>query len=303
MSALPWRCRRVPQRGECLPKIGAAIVGTGFMGTVHAEALLRGRARGRHPRLEPREIPQGRRRPRPAQSLRDVRRGARRRRRPVGPPRHAEPPALLPGPEALLAGKHVLCEKPLAMEPKESAALVALARERPKQAAGVNYNVRFYPLCLEARERARRGDLGTIYHATGCYAQDWLLKESDYNWRVLAEEGGALRGDGRHRHPLARPDPRHHRAGGRFPLRRPQDRPPDPPPSRGRGRDLPGQGPARRHARPDHHRRLRRRLDPLPGRGSRLRVCLAGGRRPQEPADLRNLGLRSGPGLGRRSAG
>jgi predicted dehydrogenase len=93
---------------------------------------------------------------------------------------------------ALQAGKHVLCEKPLAMNSTESAELVELTRNA-KVAAGVNYNMRFYPLCLEVRERIRRGDLGAIYSVQGSYVQDWLLYPTDYNWRVLAEEGGALR--------------------------------------------------------------------------------------------------------------
>jgi len=93
----------------------------------------------------------------------------------------------------LEAGKHLLCEKPLAMTPAESAALAELGRSRPRQAAAVCYNIRFYPLCLQAREMIRRGELGEIYHVTGSYSQDWLLHASDYNWRVLAEEGGDLR--------------------------------------------------------------------------------------------------------------
>jgi predicted dehydrogenase len=47
-----------------------------------------------------------------------------------------------------------MCEKPLAMDAAESAELVALARRHPRQAAGVNYNVRYYPLCVEARSRS-----------------------------------------------------------------------------------------------------------------------------------------------------
>ncbi len=94
---------------------------------------------------------------------------------------------------ALEAGKHVLCEKPLAMNPAESAALVELARKHPQQAAAVNYNIRFYPLCLEARERVRGGDIGDLFHISGSYVQDWLLWQTDYNWRVLAAEGGDLR--------------------------------------------------------------------------------------------------------------
>jgi predicted dehydrogenase len=59
--------------------------------------------------------------------------------------------------------------------------------------AAVNYNIRYYPLNVEAAERIRRGDLGRIYSVCGSYVQDWLLRPTDYNWRVLAEEGGELR--------------------------------------------------------------------------------------------------------------
>jgi predicted dehydrogenase len=93
---------------------------------------------------------------------------------------------------ALQAGKHVVCEKPLAMNSRESAELVKLARESGR-AAGVNYNLRFYPLCLEAREKVRNGDVGEVYSVCGSYVQDWLFHPTDYNWRVLAEEGGDLR--------------------------------------------------------------------------------------------------------------
>jgi predicted dehydrogenase len=93
---------------------------------------------------------------------------------------------------ALRAGKHVLCEKPLAMNSRETAELVRLAQSSGRT-AGVCYNVRFYPLCLEAAERVRRGETGDLYHVTGSYAQDWLFHPTDFNWRVQAEEGGALR--------------------------------------------------------------------------------------------------------------
>jgi len=93
---------------------------------------------------------------------------------------------------ALAAGKHVMCEKPLAMNSDESGRLVELARASGL-AAGVNYNIRFYPLNLEARDLVARGDLGEVYTICGSYVQDWLLYPEDYNWRVLAEEGGELR--------------------------------------------------------------------------------------------------------------
>ena len=92
----------------------------------------------------------------------------------------------------LAAGKHVMCEKPLAMNSTESAELVRIAAESGR-AAGVNYNIRYYPLAIEARERVQSGSLGEVFAVQGGYVQDWLLKQTDYNWRVLAEEGGDLR--------------------------------------------------------------------------------------------------------------
>jgi predicted dehydrogenase len=94
--------------------------------------------------------------------------------------------------QALAAGKHVVCEKPLAMTTTETAELAALAERTPLVTA-VCYNVRFYPLCWEARARLDAGQLGPVYHVTGAYVQDWLLYDTDFNWRVLADEGGALR--------------------------------------------------------------------------------------------------------------
>jgi len=93
---------------------------------------------------------------------------------------------------ALRAGKHVLCEKPLAMDSRESAELVRLAAASGR-AAGVAYNIRFYPLCHEAAARVRSGEVGEVLHVTGGYVQDWLLHDTDFNWRVLAADGGELR--------------------------------------------------------------------------------------------------------------
>ncbi len=93
---------------------------------------------------------------------------------------------------ALAAGKHVMCEKPLAMDSLESSELVKLAAQSDV-AAGVNYNIRYYPICIEAAEQVRSGKLGTLFHVTGSYVQDWLFRDTDFNWRVVAEDGGALR--------------------------------------------------------------------------------------------------------------
>jgi predicted dehydrogenase len=94
--------------------------------------------------------------------------------------------------QVLAAGKHVVCEKPLAMHSNETAELVRLASTVPVVAA-VNFNIRFYPLVLEARERVRSGELGDVFHVTGSYFQDWLLFPTDYNWRVQANRAGPLR--------------------------------------------------------------------------------------------------------------
>jgi predicted dehydrogenase len=94
--------------------------------------------------------------------------------------------------KALLAGKHVICEKPLALNSAHTAELVRLARDT-RRVAAVCFNVRFYPLCMEVRQRISTGRIGTVYHVAGSYVQDWLLQESDFNWRVLGDQGGALR--------------------------------------------------------------------------------------------------------------
>jgi predicted dehydrogenase len=97
---------------------------------------------------------------------------------------------------ALSAGKHVICEKPLAMTSAQTTALVAAAKARPAQIAAVNYNLRFYPLSIHARALVRRGEIGSVLHVHGSYVQDWLLHQTDFNWRVLRSEGGELRAVG-----------------------------------------------------------------------------------------------------------
>lgn len=93
---------------------------------------------------------------------------------------------------AILAGKHILSEKPLTMTVAESAALVALLRRRPV-VAGVNYNYRFYPIVEHARGMVQRGELGDIYLAHGHYLQDWLYYATDYNWRLEPRLSGRSR--------------------------------------------------------------------------------------------------------------
>ena len=96
----------------------------------------------------------------------------------------------------LAAGKHVVCEKPLGMNTRETAELVAAARKTPQLITAVNYNLRFYPLMLHARDLIKSGQLGAVYSVRGAYEQDWLLYDTDWNWRLTQEEGGQLRAVG-----------------------------------------------------------------------------------------------------------
>lgn len=96
---------------------------------------------------------------------------------------------------ALLAGKHVVCEKPLAMTTAESAELVQLAAEK-KLVNAVNYNIRMYPLAHQARSMVQSGEMGDIFIMQGSYLQDWLLLPTDWNWRLEPNLGGTLRAVG-----------------------------------------------------------------------------------------------------------
>jgi len=92
----------------------------------------------------------------------------------------------------LAAGKHVVCEKPLAMNATEGAELLALA-EASGLVHAVNFNFRFYPLVQQAKALAQGGDLGKIHQIYGRYVQDWLLKATDWNWRLEPDLGGEMR--------------------------------------------------------------------------------------------------------------
>jgi predicted dehydrogenase len=92
----------------------------------------------------------------------------------------------------LAAGKHVVCEKPLALDSTDTADLVAKAA-----AAGlvnaVCFNLRFYPLCHQMKAMVEAGAIGEPRFVTGSYLQDWLLLPTDWNWRLVPAEAGRLR--------------------------------------------------------------------------------------------------------------
>jgi predicted dehydrogenase len=179
-----------------LASIGAAVIGTGFIGTVHVEALRRigvnvhGVLGSTPERGAARADALGV--PKAYASLDDLLADDRVHAVHVTSPNDLH---VSQARAALRSGKHIICEKPLAMTADESAELVDLA-VRTGLVNATNFNIRFYPLNQDARERIADGELGTVRLVTGRYFQDWLLLESDWNWRLQPDRGGALRAVG-----------------------------------------------------------------------------------------------------------
>jgi predicted dehydrogenase len=171
----------------------AAVVGTGFIGVVHAEALRRlgveitgvvgsspERARAKAARL-----PLGE----PYESFEAMLDDERVDVVHVTTPNHLHYPQAK---AALAAGKHVVCEKPLALDAARARELLRLAEESGLVHC-TNFNVRFYPQARQARALVAAGALGDVWHVHGAYLQDWLLLPTDWNWRLEPERGGELR--------------------------------------------------------------------------------------------------------------
>lgn len=175
-----------------IAELRAGVVGTGFIGVVHVDALRRigvevlgvvgstperAAAKGLAPAYESYE-----------EMLADDRVDVVH----LTTPNHLHHPQAK---QALAAGKHVVCEKPLAVTSEQSSELVDLA-ERSGLVHCTNFNIRFYPLVQEARERVCAGELGEVWSVHGGYLQDWLAQPTDWNWRLEPEKAGELRAVG-----------------------------------------------------------------------------------------------------------
>ncbi len=176
--------------------IGTAVIGSGFIGTVHVEALRRIGVRvvgllESSPELgAERAAALGL--PKAYASLAELLADDAVQVVHVTSPNELHHPQVK---EILAAGRHVVCEKPLAMTSAESAELVALAAASGLVNA-VNFNIRFYPLNQHVASLVRDGGLGDVRLITGHYFQDWLLFDTDWNWRLEKDQGGALRAVG-----------------------------------------------------------------------------------------------------------
>jgi predicted dehydrogenase len=176
--------------------IKAAVVGTGFIGVVHVEALRRLGVEvtgvvGSSPERAA-EKARAAALPAPYPSLEAMLAD------PAVDVVHVTTPNRLHYEQVkatLAAGKHVVCEKPLGMDSTETAELLRLAEESGLVHA-VNFNVRFYAQCQAARARVQAGEIGDVRLISGGYLQDWLLLDTDWNWRLDPAEGGSLRAVG-----------------------------------------------------------------------------------------------------------
>jgi len=181
---------------RAMSEIGTAVIGSGFIGTVHIEALRRigVRVTGLLGSTPERGAERAKRLgvARAYSSLAELLDDSAVEVVHVTSPNHLHFPQVR---DILAAGRHVVCEKPLAMSSEESAELVGLA-DRGGRVAAVNFNIRFYPVNQHARDVVSAGSVGDVRLISGRYFQDWLLMESDWNWRLEPDRGGALRAVG-----------------------------------------------------------------------------------------------------------
>jgi len=180
-----------------MKKLKTAIIGTGFMGKVHADGLRR------LPEVELVAVAgSSGERARQFGNTIGLDRTTGDFREVIDDPTilavHVLTPNALHYPicrAALEAGKHVLCEKPFTLTVAEARELVHLGASTAL-AHGIQHNLRYYPVVQQIRRMIEAGDLGEILIVQGTYSQDWLLHETDWNWRVNSAANGPLRAMG-----------------------------------------------------------------------------------------------------------
>jgi predicted dehydrogenase len=175
-------------------RIKTAVIGTGFMGRVHTEAIRRlGNVEVAMVAAENDELAAS------FANQTSVAKVVTDYRQVLAAPEieavHICTPNALHYPiakAAIEAGKNVLCEKPLALSSAEAKDLVDLATKK-KVVHCLNHNLRFYPVVQQIREMIAAGELGDVRVVQGTYSQDWLVYDTDWNWRIVSKENGPLR--------------------------------------------------------------------------------------------------------------
>ena len=175
-----------------MERLRAAVIGTGFIGAAHIEALKR------LPGVDVVALVELFDAQRKADEL-DVPKGYEDYRKMIeecGPdcihictPNHTHREIAL---FAIEHGVNVICEKPMATSAKEAQEMVEAA-EKSGLVCALNFHNRFYPIPYRMRNMVRGGELGDIFHIQGGYLQDWLLYDTDFSWKVIAEKCGRTR--------------------------------------------------------------------------------------------------------------
>ena len=177
-----------------MQKIKTAIVGTGFMGKVHTEnvrrlgtvevaAVVGSRVETARKFADAASIPFA------TNKLQDVLDNKEIAAVHICTPNADHYPMSL---AAINAGKAVLCEKPLSMNVQEARQLVQAAKTR-NAVNCVQHNLRYYPVVQQMRQMIAAGEIGDILIVQGTYSQDWLLYDTDWNWRLDSKSNGKLR--------------------------------------------------------------------------------------------------------------
>ena len=177
-----------------MKKIKVGIIGTGFIGPTHIEAIRRlgfvevvGLAETSQETAEKKAVELGI--PKAYGDYREMLKDSEIQVVHNCTPNHLH---FAINKEIILAGKHVVSEKPLAMNSHESAELLELA-EKHGVVHAVNFNYRQHASIQNLQTKITNGDLGKVNLVHGSYLQDWLLYETDYNWRLAPEVGGKSR--------------------------------------------------------------------------------------------------------------